>query len=590
MCGIIGEIRFDSKHPNIEFVQRGNQHQMNRGPDSQGIFQQKNVALGHTRLMIMDLSDASSQPLYDPALGLCTVFNGAIYNFREIRRELEACGYTFFSDGDTEVILKAYHAWGPDMLQRLNGMFAFAVWERDSGKIFIARDRLGIKPIYIQRNTKYFRFASQLTTLLLDFDYKPQVSPIGLNYYMNFHSIVPAPNTIIEGIEKILPGHYLEISPEGSVKQTRYWELNFSENASEVCRNTNEWKDALLQKLEKSVQRRNVSALDVGVLLSGGVDSSLLVGLLSKIGKTNISTFSIGFDNVANESGNEFEYSDIIARHYHTKHHKMMISEEELLEALPEAIKAMSEPMVSHDCVAFYLLSKKVKPHCSVVQSGQGADEVFGGYHWYPPMKNSTDPVNTYREAFFDRSFQEYLETVNTRWQTNDHAFDYVTKAFNHVQTNDPINKALHLDTTTMLIEDPVKRVDNMMMAGSLEARVPFLDHELVEFAATMPSSLKVCEDGKWILKEAARDIIPAEVIDRPKGYFPVPALKYLRGNVLETVKDALNSQKAKSRSLFSKPYMDKLISTPDEYITPLRGSKLWQLGLLELWLQNNGI
>ena len=216
---------------------------------------------------------------------------------------------------------------------------------------------------------------------------------------------------------------------------------------------------------------------------------------------------------------------------------------------------------------------------------------MFGGYHWYPPLIGSTTPYESYRAAFFDRDFDEYRDTVSAAALANaDHAGDYVRDHFAGVHTTDPVDKALHLDTTVMLVDDPVKRVDNMTMAFGLEARVPFLDHELVEFAATMPSALKLAGGGKYILKEAAREVIPAAVIDRPKGYFPVPALKYLRGTVLDYVREALSCDRARERGLFNPAYVDRLLADPEAHITPLRGSKLWQLGLLELWLQGQGV
>jgi asparagine synthase (glutamine-hydrolysing) len=326
------------------------------------------------------------------------------------------------------------------------------------------------------------------------------------------------------------------------------------------------------------------------VLLSGGVDSSLLVGLIAEAGISRFKTYSIGFESIGAEAGDEFKYSDVIADEFSTDHHKIRISSEALLQQLPDAIQAMSEPMVSHDCIGFYLLSREVAKSCKAVQSGQGADEVFGGYHWYPPLTGANNPLGVYRNAFFDRDFDEYQRVVNGRFVEQDYAAGFVKSQFETSHTTDPVDKALHLDTTVMLVDDPVKRVDNMTMAWGLEARVPYLDHELVEFAATMPANLKVAGDGKHILKETARKVVPAEVIDRPKGYFPVPALKYLRGDVLTTVQDALLGHKAAQRGLFNRAYVDELLADPERHITPLRGSKLWQLGLLETWLQIQGI
>ena len=590
MCGINGEYRFDQQSPSLSSLQSINLKQQPRGPDSNGIFCQGRVALGHTRLMIMDLSTHSQQPMTDPDLGLSLVFNGAIYNYPALRDELRGLGYRFYSEGDTEVILKAFHAWGPDCLQRFNGMFAFAIWSRDQDRLFIARDRLGIKPLYFSHNAHFFRFASSLPALLHTPDIDSGLDPVALNFYLNFHSVVPAPHTMFRDIRKLPPGHCAWINPDGSLDLHQWWSLKMAQQPGDDQKTVADWKAELLQQLRSAVRRRNLAAVDVGVLLSGGVDSSLLVGLLAEFKTSPIETFSIGFEAVGNEAGDEFQYSDLIANTYGTSHHKIQVPPDQMRDALPHAIAAMSEPMVSHDCVAFYMLAHEVRKHCRVVQSGQGADEILGGYHWYPPLLDSKTPYETYREAFFDRSVGEYLNTVQPTLQVHDAAGDFVRDFFDRQQNCDGVSKALLLDTTVMLVDDPVKRVDNMTMAASLEARVPFLDHELVEFAARIPSKLKVQEGGKWILKEVAREIIPSAVIDRPKGYFPVPALKYLRGEFLKWVQEALHSRTAKERGLFNPEYVSRLMQAPEDHITPLRGSKLWQLGLLELWLQTQGL
>jgi asparagine synthase (glutamine-hydrolysing) len=248
----------------------------------------------------------------------------------------------------------------------------------------------------------------------------------------------------------------------------------------------------------------------------------------------------------------------------------------------------MSEPMVSHDCIGFYLLSEAVSRHSRVVQSGQGADEVFGGYHWYPKLEGSRNATADYLAAFRDRDHREYRATVRPEYVTEDVSARFVRDCFVQAGAPDPVEQALRLDTTVMLVDDPVKRVDNMTMAFGLEARVPFLDHELVELAARIPVRHKLAGDGKGVLKDAARSVVPAAVIDRPKGYFPVPGLKHLQGETLARVQDALTGRKARERGLFEPACIDRLLTAPSEHITPLRGSKLWQLGLLELWLQTH--
>jgi asparagine synthase (glutamine-hydrolysing) len=250
----------------------------------------------------------------------------------------------------------------------------------------------------------------------------------------------------------------------------------------------------------------------------------------------------------------------------------------------------MSEPMMSHDAVGFFLLSKEVSKHVKVVQSGQGADEVFAGYHWYPKLLRSNDVARDYARLYFDRDHSETREALHPSLMNGDFSSEFVAEFFSHCNGNGPVDKALQLDTEIMLIDDPVKRVDNMTMAWGLEGRVPFLDHEFVELAARMPTDLKLRNGGKFILKEVARSLVPAEVIDRPKGYFPVPALKYLRGSFLEFVRDVLNDPRARERELFNRNYVERLLSSPEENLTPKGHSKLWQVAVLEKWLQSHGV
>jgi asparagine synthase (glutamine-hydrolysing) len=590
MCGLCGEIRFDNTAPSVDTIARMNRVLFPRGPDGSGIFQAGPLAVGHQRLKILDLSEHAQQPMIDNTLGLGIVFNGCIYNFRDLRKELEGLGYRFFSDGDTEVILKAYAAWGEHCVERFHGMFAFALWERDSGRLVLGRDRLGIKPLYYAEVEHGLRFASTLPALLATPGIDTSVDPVALHHYMSFHAVVPAPHTMLNGVRKLPPATLRVVEPDGRMRETIYWDLTFGPRDDERDLGYEDWQRLTLDGLRTAVQRRLVADVPVGVLLSGGLDSSLIVGLLAEQGQTGLNTFSVGFESVDEEKGDEFQYSDIIAQHFATEHHQIRVDSSKLLPALDRCITAMSEPMVSHDVIGFYLLSERVAQHVKVVQSGQGADEVFAGYHWYPPMQGSADPVGDYARVFFDRDHDEYASAVSARYVATDFSRDFVAEHFARPGAERPIDKALRLDTGIMLVDDPVKRVDNMTMAWGLEARVPFLDHELVELAARMPAEFKIAGGGKGVLKEAARAVIPHEVIDRPKGYFPVPALKYLEGAYLDYVKAALDRPAARARGLFRDDYLTGLMRDPKAHITPLRGSKVWQIALLELWFQQHGL
>ena len=588
MCGICGEIRFDNTQTSVETLESMQSVLVPRGPDAGGMFQMNHLATAHRRLKIIDLSEHAQQPMVDNELGLGIVFNGCIYNYRELRAELRALGYRFFSEGDTEVILKAYHAWGIGCVDRFHGMFAFAVWERDSGRLILARDRLGIKPLYVAELGNGLRFASTLPALLAGGGIDTTIDPVALHHYMSFHAVVPAPYTILKGVRKLPPATIRVVEPDGRSRDHRFWTLRFEASREEADLTYEDWQERTLEALRKAVERRLVADVPVGVLLSGGLDSSLIVGLLAEQGQHGLNTFSVGFEAAGGEKGDEFEYSDIIARHFGTDHHKIFVDSQRLLPSLQQCVRAMSEPMVSHDVIGFYLLSHEVAKHVKVVQSGQGADEVFAGYHWYPPLMEAEDPLTSYARVFFDRDHAEFARAVHPDLVGQDHSRAFLERHFSLPGARRGIDRALRLDTTIMLVDDPVKRVDNMTMAWGLEARVPFLDHELVELAARIPAEFKTASEGKGVLKEAARSVIPHAVIDRPKGYFPVPALKYLRGEYLEFVRGILDSDQARQRSLFQRDYVDELLADPGAHITPLRGSKLWQIALLEYWLQQH--
>ncbi|MDM4141938.1 MULTISPECIES: N-acetylglutaminylglutamine amidotransferase [Mycobacterium] len=596
MCGVTGEVRLDGQAPDVAAVSAMAAVLTPRGPDAGGAWSQGRVALGHRRLKIIDLTEAGAQPMVDSELGLSLAWNGCIYNYKELRQELSGYGYRFFSHSDTEVLIKAYHRWGDDFVSHLFGMFAFAVVERDSGRVLLGRDRLGIKPLYLTEDGHRVRFASTLPALLAGGGVDTRIDPVALHHYMSFHSVVPAPNTILRGVRKVPPASLVAIEPDGRRTVTTYWAPDFTRHADRAEWSERDWEDAVLSTLRLAVKRRLVADVPVGCLLSGGVDSSLIVGLLTEAGQHGLSTFSIGFESAGGVKGDEFQYSDIVAQRFETDHHQIRIDSDRMLPALDGAIGAMSEPMVSHDCVAFYLLSQEVARHVKVVQSGQGADEVFAGYHWYPPMGDPAaatldGAVAQYRGAFFDRDAAGVQALVGSGIVApGDPSLRFVTEHFAQAGAETGIDRALRLDTTVMLIDDPVKRVDNMTMAWGLEGRVPFLDHELVELAATCPPELKVAHEGKGVLKQAARRVIPSEVIDRPKGYFPVPALTHLEGPYLEMVRDALYAPTAKERGLFNTDAVDALLANPNGKLTPLRGNELWQIALLELWLQRHGV
>lgn len=588
MCGLAGELAW-GRAPDRDALARIADALAPRGPDGAGDWHECGVALVHRRLKIIDLSARGDQPLLDPELGLVIVFNGCIYNHNELRTELVAAGYAFRSTSDTEVIIKAFHHWGAErFVEHLIGMFAFAIVEQASGRVVLGRDRLGIKPLYLAELDGALRFASTLPALLAGGGaIDTEIDPVALHHYLSFHSVVPAPLTILRGVRKLAPASLLSIEPDGTRSERRYWS---SSPSPERRAPDADWEGMTLAALRIAVQRRMVADVPVGVLLSGGLDSSLIVALLAGEGQRDLATFSIGFGDAGGRRGDEFHYSDLVAAEFDTAHERIEVEPARLLPAIDAAIGAMSEPMVSHDCVAFHLLSEEVSRQVKVVQSGQGADEIFAGYSWYPPLLGATGTgASAYIAEFVDRPHAECSAMVRPRLRlSRDPSRELVERHFAAPGPGTPLDRALRIDSEVMLVDDPVKRVDNMTMAWGLEARTPFLDHELVELAAGCPAELKLAHGGKGILKRISRGLLPDAVIDRPKGYFPVPALSHLEGDVLALVRDALTPERVKRRAVFEPAYVNRLLAEPNGHHTTLEGNKLWQVALLELWLERH--
>jgi asparagine synthase (glutamine-hydrolysing) len=590
MCGICGEIRFDGRSADLAAVARMTGAMVSRGPDSDGVVAHGPVAFGHRRLSIIDLSAHGAQPMVDSDLGLTLVFNGCIYNYKELRAELQAEGYRFFSTADSEVLIKAFHKWGARCVERFKGMFAFAIADRDSGVVTLGRDRLGIKPLYIAASPGKLRFASTVRALLDGGDVDTELDRHALHHYMSFHAVVPAPRTIYRGVRKLPPATVRVIQPDGSYTDTVYWAPEFRRDPDRQAWSKQDWQDALIDALRVAVSRRMVADVPVGVLLSGGIDSSLVVALLAEQGQHGLATFSIGFDSAGGQSGDEYYYSDMVAKTFDTDHHKIHIDNSRLVPALPKTIAAMNEPMVSHDCVAFYLLSEEVSKSIKVVQSGQGADEILAGYDWYPPLANVAREQTTdaYAKVFFDRAHSDVVSIFAPEYCLDvDASREFAARHHAGPGADTAVDAALRLDTEVMLVDDPVKRVDNMTMAWGLEARVPFLDHDFIELAARCPPALKLRSGGKGVLKDASRPLLPAEVIDRTKGYFPVPGIRHLDGEVFDLVHDALTNDAARSRGLYRREALEALLNAPNEGRTTLGANSLWQLAVLEMWLQS---
>ncbi|MFF5970015.1 N-acetylglutaminylglutamine amidotransferase [Streptomyces sp. NPDC012769] len=593
MCGLSGEIRFDGERPDLAAVERMTDRLEARGPDGKGLWSRGAVALGHRRLKIIDLSDRASQPMTDEEAGLTCVFNGCIYNYQELREELRRLGHRFTTTSDTEVVLRSYREWGTDFVRHFVGMFAVALTEHATGRLVLARDRLGIKPLYLAERPGRLRFASTLPALLAAGGVDTSLDPVAVHHYMSWQSTVPAPRTVLAGVRKLPPATVRVVEPDGTRQDHRYWQPSYTRRAELAGMDAQDWRDAVLAALRTAVRRRMVADVPVGVLLSGGLDSSLIVALLAEEGQKDLATFSVGFDSEGDEDGDEFFYSDRVAGLFGTDHHQLMVPSDRVSTALDGAVAAMSEPMTSHDVVAFHLLSELVAKEVSVVQSGQGADEVFAGYHWHPAMAEASreEAPERYAQVYSDRPHADLEKILQPGMLTDgDPSREYIRTHMAAPGAETALDAALRTEAHVMLVDDPVKRVDNMTMDWGLEARVPFLDHELVELAAACPPGLKLAQGGKGVLKDVGRTVLPVDIVDRPKGYFPVPAIRRMAPPVLERVRDALSAPAARGRGLFRDEYVASLLEAPDDHRTNRGANALWQVALLEIWLQTHGI
>ena len=588
MCGICGEIRFDgavidqyTKDSMMDAISA-------RGPDNSGHYSNQSIFLGHHRLSIIDTSDKSNQPMVDEQLSLIIVFNGVIYNYVSLRKDLEKRGYVFESSGDTEVILKAYHFYGEKCVEYLDGVFAFCIYDLKNKKTFIARDRFGIKPMYYKINKKYFSFSSSMQSLISkDIG---DINQDAINYHFFLHSVVPAPHTLFDNIFKLKPGHIILINNNGQIESKKYYSIDklpITTFASE-----GEIIEAIDYCLLNAIRKRlSISDVPVGILLSGGLDSSLIAAIASRHKLAEINTFSIGFQTINQEQGDEFFFSDLVSKNYSTNHNKIKIDTNELFDNLDKVIGSMPEPMSSQDASAFFLLAREVAKKQKVVLSGQGADELFGGYPWYMLMSNEqhTTDIQKFENHYLDRTLDDFKNTISSDYASPNNTTDFIRDSFNVYDPNLTfLDKLLRFDISHLIVDDPVKRVDSMTMAWGLETRVPFLDQELIELVCSVTSTDKIKNNGKYYLKKLAMNYLAPEVINRKKFHFPVPPLKILDGKILDFTRETLCSKECKDRGILCQKNIRHLLNNPNENYTRLDGNKLWHLAVFERWFQVN--
>ena len=619
MCGICGKLVFDRdgavKPSLLKAMLETIRH---RGPDDEGIYTAPQVGLGHRRLSIIDLS-AGHQPLSNEDGTVWIVFNGEIYNYQELRKELITGGHVFKTQSDTEVIVHLYEQYGDQCVEKLRGMFAFAIWDDRQKLLFLARDRVGIKPLYYRCAEDSVIFASEIKAILADPEVDPEVEPAMIDRFLTF-LFLPGDQTLFRGIRKLEPGYYMVVR-NNKVEVRQYWDLHFSE-ARITLRQA---KERLLELLDEAVRLHMIADVPVGFLLSGGVDSTAMLHFA--VGKTDrpLSSYTLGFSEAV--IADERPYAKLAASKYGTEHHEMTISSKDFAEFMPKYIWHMEEPVCEPQAVALYYVSRLAKDYVKVLISGEGGDEAFAGYPnyrnmlWLERVKSIAGPfkgllasavslanrvVRSPRVAKYPRMADVPFETYYySRVSSplsffNSHVDDLYTQDFvqyvnrrdsasvstrflRNSAGNNQINRMLYVDTKTSLPDDLLLKADKMTMANSLELRVPLLDHKILEFAASLPANFKVRRfTTKYLLKKTLKDKLPKEILGRRKAGFPVPYQSWLRTEMREWLVDILLDRETLARGYFKKRCIERLIS--DDATRGGFSKELLSLATLELW------
>ena len=612
MCAICGIVNLR----NSAFVERGAIEKMtsrlvHRGPDDEGYFVERGVGLGFRRLSIIDLA-GGRQPIFNEDESAAIVFNGEIYNYRDLAADLTSEGHIFKTRSDTETILHAYDQYGEDCVDRLRGMFAFAIWDRGLERLLLARDRMGIKPLYYYVNGDFLAFASEIKALLELPEIPREVDPEAFDLYLSLR-YVPGPRTMFKNIYKLQPGHTLVASAAG-VRIRKYWDIGYPDQLP------NAQQDSLgrfRELLEESVRLRLISEVPLGVFLSGGIDSSAILATMSKVAQAGpIQTFSVGYEASGADTGdsNEFEYARLAANAFSAEHHEYRLTSAEFEESLPRLIWHLDEPLADPACIPLYFISKFAREHVTVVLSGEGADEILGGYRIYPRMlgmetmprwlgpalahvapheklrsylRMSGQPLES-RYRGVCRGFRS--ETMRKlvgeeRLKSSDQRLSEIFGSyFETVNGASPLNRMLYVDSKVWLPDDLLVKADKMTMATSVELRVPFLDHRMVEFAATLPDSDKLGgKTGKTLLRQAMRGVLPAEIIDRPKKGFPVPLSSWLQGPLRKFTQDHLLDAKSACARFMDRTEIARLVTQHSTGVMD-RSQELWTLLVFEQW------
>jgi len=621
MCGIAGKYNFSTCEPvSPKLIKAMCDKIAYRGPDDSGVYTDGHIGLGHRRLSIIDLSEQGHQPMASKDKTIWITYNGEVYNFQSLRDDLIKKGYTFKSSTDTEVIIYLYQEYGEDCLKYLRGMFAFAIWDKKRSMLFLARDRIGKKPLFYYYDGKSLIFASEIKSILEDPLVKKEINYEAFCDYFQYR-YVPDPKTIYKNIYKLEPGHYLICSQEG-IKKRKYWDITFSEYSSMDIKDISK---ELLRILNESVKIRMISDVPMGAFLSGGIDSSGVVALMARQQSGPITTCSIGFDS---RDYDELRFARIIAKKFKTNHHEFTVKAN-IKAILTKLVHHFDEPFADSSAVPTFYVSKLAKQRVTVALSGDGGDENFAGYNKYyiddienrirkkipqsarkailPSLSRLISPLNHFvfqkaatllRALSFESDYGFYL--TNTRF--NDQLWDsmvnynvnreikdynpfWVTQHYYHkADTDNHLSRILYTDLKTLLPGDILVKVDRMSMANSLEVRAPILDHNVIELAANIHPSLKYHRgEQKYILKHAFQQVLPRENLYRKKMGFSVPLDDWFRGEIKALAHQALFSKKAGLNHFFKRGSL-KQIWTKHQSETRNYGTILWSLLMFELW------